>query len=188
MFQKIQSRISGKSVIALFVATNTVYLSMLFYSIPMLTLYSDGLPIFDMSPVGYSYQEAMSLLTALGDEGRNVYISIQLVLDSFYPILFALCYFALLQWLTKVGHLTSRLWSFISAIPIIACASDYVENICIWLMIRSYPAISEELVLTSSTLTMIKSISTMIYFCGLILATLLVITRWLRSRYWEKVS
>ncbi|PSU29040.1 hypothetical protein [Photobacterium lutimaris] len=187
MFYRIQSRISGKRVLALFVAANTVYFTMLIYSIPMLMQYSSGLPIFDMSPLGYSYKEAMVLLTSLGDEGRNAYVSIQLILDLFYPILFALCYFALLQWLIIVGELSNRLWLYISIIPIFACVFDYAENICIWLMIQGYPTIAEDLVVVSSIFTQAKSISTMIYFIALISALVLLITRWVLRRVVVKV-
>jgi hypothetical protein len=179
MFQRIQSQISGKLVLALFFATNLVYLTMLIYSIPMLLKYSGGLPIFDMSPLGYSYQEAMALLTALGEEGRNAYASIQLSLDILYPLLFALCYFALLQWLIRLGELSNRFCLYLSIIPIFVCVFDYAENICIWLMIQAFPTISENLVLTSSTFTLLKSVSTMIYFIGLILVVVFLISRWL---------
>ncbi|WP_413112565.1 hypothetical protein [Thaumasiovibrio sp. DFM-14] len=177
MSKGIQPRITGKLVLALFVAANTVYLIMVIYSIPMLMQHSGGIPIFDMSPLGYSYQDAMALLTALGEEGREVYVSLQLTLDIFYPILFALCYFSLFQWLIIVGRLSHRIWRYITVIPIFVCVLDYVENIFIWLMIRDYPTLSESLVTTSSTFTLAKSVSTMVYFIVLTLMIIFLIAR-----------
>ncbi|MDR9826714.1 hypothetical protein RCJ22_13960 [Vibrio sp. FNV 38] len=179
MYQRLQSQISGKLVLALFIAANSVYITMLIYSIPMLVQYSGGIPIFDITPMGYSHEEAMTLLMALGEEGRNAYVSIQLRLDILYPILFALCYFSLLQWLIRIGELSHRFWSYLSIIPIFVCVFDYAENICIWFMIQGYPTITESLVLTSSTFTFAKSVSTMIYFIGLILVIVILISRWL---------
>ncbi|MCK6264257.1 hypothetical protein KP803_13330 [Vibrio sp. ZSDE26] len=188
MFQRVQSRASGKRVLVLFLAANAVYLTMVIYSIPMLMEYSGGVPIFDMTPLGYSYQEAMALLTALGEEGRNAYISIQLTLDLLYPALFALCYFTLVQWLIVTGKLTHRIWLYLSIIPIFACVFDYAENICVWLMIQGYPVIPEKLVVTSSVFTLAKSVSTMIYFIGLISILSIVIKRWLFRRMSKRVS
>ncbi len=170
MFRGISSHVSGKLVLVLFAAANAVYMVMLIYSIPKLMQYTGGLPLFDMSPLGYSYSDALALLAALGEEGRSVYVSIQLVLDLFYPILFALCYSALLQWLTTVGKLSNRLWSYLIVLPMLVCLFDYAENIGIWFMLTDYPDISENLVTLSSLFTLIKSLLTVTYFTGLIMA------------------
>lgn len=170
MFRDISSHISGKLVLILFTAANAVYMVMLIYSIPKLMQYSDGLPLFDMSPFGYNYQDAIALLSALGEEGRSVYVSLQLVLDIFYPILFALCYSALLQWLIGIGQLSNRVWSYLVVVPMLVCLFDYAENIGIWFMLTDYPDLPENLVILSSIFTLIKSSLTMMYFTGLILA------------------
>jgi hypothetical protein len=182
MFKARDSRISGKRVLLLFVAANAVYITMLAYSIPKLMQYSNNLPLFDMSPLGYSYQEAEALLSALGEEGRSVYVSLQLMLDLFYPILFALCYVSLFQWLINVGKLTGRFWLYLPIVPVCVCLFDYAENIGIWFMLTDYPFLSESLVTTSSSLTVIKSVLTMIYFTGLISAFCVIVVRWLSER------
>lgn len=170
MFRGISSHISGRLVLALFTAANAVYMVMLTYSIPKLMAYTNGLPLFDMSPFGYSYQDAIALLSALGEEGRNVYASLQLALDLFYPLLFALCYSALLLWLVGLGKFANRLWSYLANVPILVCLFDYAENVSIWFMLAGYPELSENLVAVSSAFTLIKSVLTMTYFIGLILA------------------
>ena len=180
MIQIVQSRITGKIVLILFLIANSVYFTMLSYSIPKVMLYSGGLPLFDMSPLGYSYEDALALLNQLGEEGRNVYRSVQLVLDLFYPALFGFCYFCLFQWLLKQGRLYNRLWSTISLLPILAGLTDYAENVSIWLMLTNYPSVSELLVSVSSFFTLVKSTSTMVYFIGLIILLCLLATRKLR--------
>jgi hypothetical protein len=182
MLQAIQSRITGRIVLVLFILTNTVYFAMLNYSIPELMSTSDGLPIFDMSPSGYSYQQALVLLSNLGEEGRNFYLSTQLVLDLFYPLLFALCYSSLLQWLIKLIQLKNHAWSVLSFVPFLACAFDYAENVAIWLMLSSYPDLSNTLVTISSGLTVTKSILTMAYFTGLMIVLILVAIHFYKVR------
>jgi len=188
MFRGIRSHISGKLVIALFIAANAVYIAMLIYSIPMLMQYTDGLPLFDMSPLGYSYQEALALLSALGEEGRSIYLSLQLTLDLFYPFLFALCYSLLLLWLIGVGKLSSRFWLYLAVIPVFVCLFDYAENVGIWFMLTEYPVVSKRLVMTSSVFTLAKSLLTMIYFAGLISAICVIVFRRLFGRTKKDVS
>lgn len=180
MLQKVDSLITGKSVLLLLILANGVYFTMLAYSIPKLMSLSGGLPLFDMSPMGYDYEAAVTLLNALGSNGRDIYLSLQLVLDLFYPFLFGLCYFALLQWLIRVGQLKSHRWLIVSLIPILVCLFDYAENIGIWLMLTGYPELSMSLVSITSLLTIIKSSLTMLYFSGLMVVIGLVA--------WSKLS
>jgi len=182
MLQAIQSRITGKIILVLFVLTNSVYFVMLNYSIPKLISFSDGLPIFDMSPFGYSYQQAIVLLSSLGKEGRSFYLSTQLVLDLFYPLLFGLCYFSLLQWLIKLSQLKGRAWPVLSFVPFLVCTFDYTENVGIWLMLSSYPEFPEVLVTISSAFTVAKSTSTMVYFTGLLIVLILVAVHFYKVR------
>lgn len=177
MMQTLQSRVTGKLVLLLFLATNGVYFIMLGYSIPKVMSFSGGLPLFDMSPMGYSYENALTLLGQLGEEGRHTYLSLQLVLDLFYPALFGLCYFFLCQWLIKRGGLTSRIWLVISLLPALVCLFDYAENVGIWLMLTNYPSVSELLVSISSFFTLAKSVSTMVYFAGLMMLLCLLAGR-----------
>ncbi|WP_050909388.1 hypothetical protein [Vibrio campbellii] len=188
MFRDIRSHISGKLVLVLFTVANAVYMAMLIYSIPKLMQYTDGLPLFDMSPLGYSYQEALALLSALGEEERSVYVSLQLTLDLFYPFLFALCYSALLQWLIGVGKLSSRVWLCMAVVPVFVCLFDYAENIGIWFMLTEYPVVSKSLVMTSSVFTLAKSLLTMIYFTGLISVICVIVFRRLFGRTKRAVS
>ena len=65
---------------------------MLMYSLPLVSSYAPKLVLFDMSPMGYSYIQAIELLTALGIDGRNAYLTIQLPRDFIYPGMFAVSY------------------------------------------------------------------------------------------------
>ncbi len=170
MLKKVQNLISGRVVLVLFLVTNAVYIFMLTYSIPRVLHYSDGLALFDISPFGYSYQDAMALLNQLGEEGRHIYLSLQLVADAFYPLLFGASYFVLLLWIIKVGKFVHRAWYVLSLIPLLVCMLDYGENFAVWLMLTNYPQVSESVVGISSFLTVSKSGLTTVYFIGLIIS------------------
>jgi len=68
----MQKLSTGKLVFVFFLLTIAVYSTMLFYSIPAVTAFAPELPIFDLSPLGYSFNYANELLNALGTEGRNL--------------------------------------------------------------------------------------------------------------------
>ena len=95
---------SGKVVLGLFIITMIVYLTMLFYTIPAVERFASGKALFDLSPTGYSYEYAISLLKALGHEGRNIYLNLQLPMDFIYPGLFAISYSLLLAWVFGKGY------------------------------------------------------------------------------------
>jgi len=155
---------SGKTVLILFIATMAIYLLMLFYTIPLVGSYAHNMELFDMSPSGYSYQYAMSLLERLGDAGRTIYLTRQLPLDFIYPGLFAVSYTLLLIWLfSKSIEITSKIY-YLAFIPALGGLFDYLENIFIIRMITSFPDLSTGLVQVASTFTLLKSIFTTVFF------------------------
>lgn len=166
----LQNYSNGKIVLLLFILTNLIYVSMLMYSLPLVSSYAPELVLFDMAPMGYSYSQAIELLTSLGIEGKNAYLSIQLPLDFIYPGLFAVSYSLLITWVLKHYHPKDSKFYFIAFIPILAGGFDYLENIAIIVMLNSYPDISENLVNISSAFTIVKSGATTLFFVILILA------------------
>jgi len=180
MFETIQSRISGRFVLATLFLATLFYVTMLGYSVPKLLEYSSGLPLFDLSPFGYSHGEALRLLQALGEPGREFYGSTQLLLDSFYPGLFGIAYFALFQWILKRGGIRHPLWSWLSLLPVAAGVFDYAENGCIWLMLKDFPELTSLQVQTAAALTIVKSMLTTLYFAALLVLVSLVAVRRVR--------
>lgn len=166
----LQRTASGKIVLALFVVTNIVYGVILGYSIPLVLSFAPDLILFDMSPSGYSYKQAVHLLESLGEEGRNLYLTVQLPLDFIYPGLFAISYALLLTWLFKkiVTH-NSTLFLLVF-IPILAGLFDYMENLSIIAMLNGFPDISEGLVKIASVFTIAKSGFTTLFFVVLLMA------------------
>lgn len=162
--------LKGRTILVLFVITNIVYITMLFYTIPTLVGYSEGLDLFDMSPLGYSHAEAKLLLGALGEEGRNFYRYTQLLLDSFYPVLFAATYSMLMLWVINFGRLKLIVWRGLSLLPLFVGVFDYSENYFIFKILATYPEVSERLVSISSAMTISKSMTTTVFFVGLLLA------------------
>ena len=164
----IQKYSNGKVIIALFVLTMAVYLTMLYYSIPAVSAFAPELPIFDLSPLGYSFNYAYELLDTLGAEGRKLYLSTQLPLDFIYPGLFSITYSLMLVWLFgKTFNGNSKVHYF-ALVPFLAGIFDYVENVFIIKMISSFPDLQVTTVKAASTFTILKSSFTMLFFILLI--------------------
>jgi len=155
---------SGKTVFILFTLTMAIYLLMLLYSIPLVESFAPNTALFDLSPSGYSYQHAVSLLEELGNEGRQIYLSRQLPVDFVYPGLFGFSYTLLLIWLfSKSVKDTSKIF-YLAFIPALGGLFDYLENIYIIRMINAFPDLSARLVQVASTFTLLKSIFTTVFF------------------------
>ena len=160
-FQKIAS---GRVVLFSFILTMAVYSLMLLYTIPKVESFAPSMALFDLSPAGYSYQHATSLLEALGEQGRSVYLHQQLPADFIYPGLFAISYSLLLTWLFAKSFKANSRMFYLAIVPMLGGLFDYLENVSIILMIKSFPNLYQGLVTIASTFTILKSIFTTIFF------------------------
>ena len=164
----MQKYSTGKVIIALFVLTMAVYFTMLFYSIPAVSVFAPDSPIFDLSPSGYSFNYANELLNSLGTEGRILYLTTQLPLDFIYPGLFSITYSLMLVWLFgKTFDGNSKVYYF-ALVPFLAGIFDYIENVFIVKMINSFPDLQVATVKIASIFTILKSSFTMFFFVLLI--------------------
>ncbi|MEH6452591.1 MAG: hypothetical protein V7782_06050 [Psychromonas sp.] len=175
VIQFIKKYLTGQIVSILFFLTMIVYFLMLFYSIPAVSEFAPELPIFDLSPTGYSFVYANELLNTLGAEGRDIYLSTQLPIDFVYPGLFSITYSLLLVWLFgKTFSINSKIY-YVALVPFLAGMFDYAENVFIIKMINSFPELQETTVQIASALTILKSSFTMLFFILLIVGFALLI-------------
>jgi len=165
----IEKNISGKKVLGLFILTNLVYTFMLTVTIPKTMEFANGMKLLDMMPTGYDLNYVSELFTSLGENGRLTYLTNQIPVDMFYPLLFGLSYCLLLGFFLKKLNRLNSPFIYLCVIPIIAGVADYLENIGIITMLKNYPALKESAVYTTNIFSVIKSISTSIFFIALII-------------------
>ena len=182
-FTKIlEKNSSGKKVLGLFILTNVVYLFMLLVTIPKTMGFSNEMKLLDMLPTGYNQDYVNKLFRALGENGREVYLTNQIPVDMIYPLLFGLTYSLLLAYfLIKLNKLKSP-FSFLSLLPIIAGIADYLENIGIIAMLNSYPDLTKTIVNTTNTFSVIKSISTSVFFITLIIILIILGIKFVKKK------
>jgi hypothetical protein len=160
MLGKLNRKPSGQLVLWLFGITTCVYLAIILYSIPAVLEQAPEMKLFDMSPGGYSYEYATELLEVIGPEGREKYLWLQLPIDFIYPGLFAVTYTLMLIWVFSMRFRAESKIFIMALVPATAGLFDYIENIGIAMMIKSYPNLSSGLVQFTSTFSILKSIMT----------------------------
>ncbi len=173
---------NGKTIIYLMIITFAVYGFMLFYTIPSVMEHSDGIKLFDIQPLGYSFEYAKLFLETLGKEGREIYLFRQLPVDFIYPFLFAVSFSLLLMYLyRKVFNEDSWIY-WTCFIPLFAGLFDYCENIGIIIMLTSYPDLSTGLVMITSIYTLTKSLLTIVFWILLLVSLVMIVIRKLKIK------
>ncbi len=165
---------SGKKVLGLFILTNAIYVFMLTVTIPKTMGFSNGMKLLDMMPMGYNLNYVSELFNSLGEIGREIYLTNQIPVDMVYPLLFGLTYCLLLAYFLKKLNKLNTSFIYLCFIPIIAGIADYLENFGIIAMLKNYPELTEIAVKTTSSFSLIKSISTSVFFIVLIVMLIIL--------------
>ncbi|MBI3143140.1 MAG: hypothetical protein HYZ16_09965 [Bacteroidetes bacterium] len=162
------AKTTGKKALIWFIVTNAVYACMLLYTIPYTVNLAGGMALPDMMPLGYDHAYVIRLLHSLGQEGRHAYLYTQIPLDMVYPGLFALAYAQVMAFfLLRLGRYHSALY-ILCLLPVLAGTADYLENFGIISLIHHFPSVSASTVGITGAFSIIKSLSTTVYFFALI--------------------
>jgi len=168
----IQKTSSVKRICILFIVSHLVLASMMLFTFPAIN-HQIGTKAFELQAFGYSVSVAESIVNNLNDQTTQFYLFPQLTfLDLLYPFLLALFLSSLLS---RLVNRNTTLGQVLLIIPFLAMTFDYLENICLILMISKSIDISESIVLISSSFTVLKSILTSIAW----IAILIYSTKWL---------
>jgi hypothetical protein len=91
-----------------------------------------------------------------------------------YPLLFGLNYCLLLAYFLKKLNKLNAPFTYLCLLPIIAGIADYLENFGIIAMLKSYPDLTEIAVKTTNFFSVLKSISTSVFFIVLIIILIIL--------------
>ncbi len=124
----------------------------------------------------YSPEQLYYIFNDLGEEGRNIYVRGSLLLDYLYPLVYG-------------GFLSLSLFALsagmkISTLPWVVSFLDYIENINLLLLIRSFPDWDRNLAFLNGFVTSAKWISIIVVISILAVFAIkrLVKSLWLRNR------
>ncbi len=110
---------------------------------------SGGSGILDLE-TGYDLNTVQSLLDSYGTEGIAHYRWVQL-LDIANPFVYSLLFSSICFHLYRQSN-----WVLLALLPLMIGLFDYFENVFLYLIINSYPELTENLILFSSGLSIIK--------------------------------
>ena len=128
-----------------------VVFSAILFTLGQLSDVTGGYGILDFDR-GYSADRVHEVLGSYGAEGMALYARIQF-LDLFNPALYSLI----------LACLTFLLWNrrgqnWPVLVALLGGLADYMENVSLFLLAKSYPDVSEPLVGLSSSLSLIKNL------------------------------
>ncbi|MFK5855179.1 MAG: hypothetical protein QM503_03535 [Bacteroidota bacterium] len=172
--QIVSRNLSGKKVLLLFILTSIIYATMLIITIPKLMEFSNGMKLLDMMPTGYDSDYILTLFSTLGEEGRQFYLFKQIPIDMVYPGLFAISYCLIIAYFLKKLNKLDSPYFYLSMLPIIAGLADYLENIGIITMLNNYPNILQFSMNATNIFSIIKSMTTSVYFVALIIVLIVL--------------
>ena len=170
----IESKNSGKIILGLFILTNIIYIYMLMVTIPKTMVFSNGMKLLDMIPTGYDWNYVNELFNTLGENGRKTYLTTQIPVDMFYPLLFGLSYCLIFAYFLKKLEKLNTSFIYLCLLPIIGGIADYLENFGIIKMLNNYPDLIETTVNATNTFSVLKSASTSIFFIALIVILIIL--------------
>jgi len=178
----IDKNSTGKKVLFFFILTNLVYAIMLIITIPKTMTFSNGMKLLDMMPTGYDSEYINSLFEALGENGRQAYLYGQLPVDMIYPFLFGITYCLMIGYfLKKINNLSSAFF-YLCFLPVIAGIADYLENFGIITMLNNYPDLSQTSMNATNYFSIVKSMTTTVFFIALIIILLMLGIKTMKER------
>ncbi|MGI9550226.1 MAG: hypothetical protein ACR2MT_03425 [Aurantibacter sp.] len=178
----IDKNSSGKKVLFFFILTNVIYAIMLVLTIPKTMEFSKDMKLLDMMPTGYNSQYIQTLFNTLGEAGRNTYLFNQIPVDMVYPFLFAICYCLIIAYFLKKLNKLNSPFFYLCLLPVVAATADYLENFGIIAMLNSYPKLPQLLMSATSIFSIVKSITTTLFFGSLILILIMLAIQTVKRR------
>ena len=138
-------------------ATVVTYIAIVAWSAPAISEQADGLLIFDLRPIGYSFEEATTFRAALSDQGRQFYLAVQHRLDAAYPALLAIT--TIWAFLVLLPSHRSALLALL--LPLSVWVFELKENAAVAVLLKAeLQNLTEEVVSHASFYTTLKSVFT----------------------------
>jgi hypothetical protein len=148
-----------------------VYGYLIFLIEPQLAAATGDLPLLDLRPGGYTPPEVLAYLNALGEAGRELYLSRWFPADTVFLILLALFFYFSIRHLFQGAAAYARMLGRV--LPLAYVAVDFVENRRVAQMIRDgADALYENEVLLASLMTRTK------FFVFAVLVAILLTGLW----------
>lgn len=165
-------------LLAVFVIVNAGLLPVLGARIEAL---SGGVGPLDLR-LAYSPAEAYTALAAYGDEGRQLYLLIELTLDLIYPLVYGLFFALTIVYCLRPVLAKTHILQRAALLPLVAMLADWGENAGLALLLLNYPNRMDGLAAFTSTVTTIKWIFAFSAMAATAAALIALVVQRMRSR------
>jgi len=162
MLKWIEAKTSIGVITMLFVLAMGFYGVMMFVTIPQVMAGAGGTEIFDMRPLGYTYDEALSILASMTETAKEYYRQVQIPLDFIYPALMGFFGAFTFAWMRK----TVKIPRITLLIPLAAGAFDYLENLGILRLLSGHT--KPAAIALTSAFSVGKSALTTVFMTGIL--------------------
>jgi hypothetical protein len=149
-------------------------------TMPELLKITNGETILDLHQKGYSPDEAYGVLERFGEAGRNYNLKVIIPVDFIFPLSYGLFYFIMLTLLFK-PLLAGKSW-LIGLVGVLACFTDWVENIFIMFLLLNYPQRLDGVASMASNLTLAKGMLIMLSMLLVLVGLVLLGVRKIRGK------
>lgn len=175
----LQKTSTIKGILSLLITSQIVFFTMMIFVFPVINSKIET-KAFDLQTFGYSISTVNTILAKLDQETTSLYLFPQLsFLDVLYPFLLALFLSSFLYRLIDLTKSKLKVNALLLVLPFAAMSFDYLENICISLLITNSISANVFTVYLSSTFTVLKGLLTSIAW----LAILLYSIKWWIHKY-----
>ncbi len=131
-----------------------------------LTQLSNGISLID-NEFSYTPEKAFQMITAYGSEGRSLYIAMTLTADLVYPIIYGLLFLLAMIYFFRSTFAPDSVVQGVIYIPLAAMAADYLENICLVILLAAFPNWLEGMAQAANIFTGLK--------WGLVLTSIIIV-------------
>ncbi|MRR56671.1 MAG: hypothetical protein EG824_00420 [Deltaproteobacteria bacterium] len=117
----------------------------------------------------YTAQQAYDRIASFGESGRAVYLRI-LMGDMIYPAIFGVLIATSISLVLRWLRLSGTYWRYLSLLPLVNMAFDYLENAALICVLVAYPTQMLGVASIAGVLTFLKNIFGLLSFGVLLLA------------------
>ncbi len=120
-----------------------------------LTQLSNGVNLID-NEFSYTPEKVFQMVTSYGPQGRPLYITITLTADLVYPLIYGLLMMLAMTYFYRGTFARDSIFQSWVYVPLAAVAADYLENLCLVVLLAIYPNWIEGLAQAANIFTGLK--------------------------------
>ncbi len=120
-----------------------------------LTQLSNGVNLID-NEFSYTPEKVFQMVTSYGPQGRPLYVTITLTADLVYPLIYGSLMMLAMTFFYRSSFARDSIFQSWVYVPLAAMAADYLENICLVILLATYPNWIEGLAQAANIFTGLK--------------------------------